>query len=227
MDSYADLLSRAAANPDVLGLILTGSHARGMAGPASDHDVIVVVSDERRWRPTSRSAELDEIVYTRDQLADTSDEWQRYAFRGARILLDRTDGQLAELVQAQATLTGSEAAAWAREGLDGYLNQIYRAAKNRRDGAPVLARLEEMESVSWFMTALFAMHGRVRPYHKYLRWELRTFPLGEPWHADTLPERLADDPSGLFPDLERLARAKGHGDVLDAWGPDLDLLRRE
>lgn len=40
MDSYADLLSRAAANPDVLGLILTGSHARGMAGPASDHDVL-------------------------------------------------------------------------------------------------------------------------------------------------------------------------------------------
>ena len=44
------------------------------------------------------------------------------------------------------------------------------------------------------MTALFAMHGRVRPYHKYLRWELRTFPLGEPWHADSLPERLADPP---------------------------------
>ncbi|MGC4891495.1 nucleotidyltransferase domain-containing protein [Micromonospora sp. DT227] len=223
---YLDLLARAEASADVIGLVLTGSHARGLAGPDSDYDVLVVVPDERLWKPTSRSAELDEIVCTTDQLADTSDEWQRYAFRGAEILLDRTDGELAALVSAQATLTETEAATWAREGLDGYVNLIYRAAKNRRAAEPVLARLEEMESVSWLLTALFALHGRVRPYNKYLRWELRTFPLGEPWNADTFPERLADDPAGLFPELERLARKAGHGDVLDAWGTELELLRR-
>jgi hypothetical protein len=223
--AYAELLSRSSADPDVLGLVLTGSHARGMPDRHSDHDVFVVVDDPARWTPTRRPAELDEIVCTLAGLADTSDEWQRYAFRGAQIVLDRTDGKLAGLVAAQAALTPDEADSWSRDGLDGYVNMIYRAAKNRRGGEPVLARLEEMESVSWFMTALFAMHGRVRPYNKYLRWELTTYPLGSPWDADTLPERVVEQPSRLFTDLEQLARAKGYGDVLDSWGTDLDLLR--
>jgi hypothetical protein len=89
----------------------------------------------------------------------------------------------------------------------------------------VLARLEEMESVSWCLTALFALHGRLRPYNKYLRWELTTYPLGDPWDASTLPERLADDPAGLFAGLEPLARERGHGDIIDAWGDELSLLR--
>lgn len=118
-----------------------------------------------------------------------------------------------------------EAARWSREYLDGYVNFIYRAAKNRRDGRADLARLEEMESVSWFLFTLFALHGRLRPYNKYLCWELETYPLGEPWDAATLPARLADDPAGLLPDIEELARARGHGDVLEAWGDELDLLR--
>jgi hypothetical protein len=42
----------------------------------------------------------------------------------------------------------------------------------------------------------------------------------------TLPERLLQDPAGLFPDAERLARDRGHDDVLDAWGDDLHLQRR-
>lgn len=66
-------------------------------------------------------------------LADVSDRWQRYSYRGAKVLLDRLDGRIAELVHAQATLTPTEADTLVREQLDGYLNFIYRAAKNRRD----------------------------------------------------------------------------------------------
>ncbi|MEU8079597.1 nucleotidyltransferase domain-containing protein [Catellatospora citrea] len=226
MGAYEDLLARAEADPAVRGVILTGSAARGMATVHSDHDVIVVV-DERagQWIRSRKQPALDEIVFTVDELADTSNIWERYAFRGARVLLDRLDGRIAALVHAQATLTSAETAEWSREYLDGYVNFIYRAAKNHRDGRADLARLEEMESVSWFLFTLFALHGRVRPYNKYLRWELETYPLGEPWDAATLPLRVADDPAGLFPDLEKLARERGHGDVLDAWGGELDLLR--
>jgi Nucleotidyltransferase domain len=228
MNPLDDLLARASADPAVLGVVLTGSVARGMAASRSDVDVIVVVAARGgAWSGTRRSPAIDEIVMTVDELADTSDVWQRYAFRGARVLLDRLDGRIAELVAAQATPAPDEAARWAREGLDAYLNSIYRAAKSRRDGRPVEARLDEMESSFWLLGAVFALHGRLRPYNKYLRWELATYPLGSgpPWDAQTLPERVADAPASLFPEIEVLARARGFGDVIDAWGADLDVVR--
>lgn len=229
MTPFEDLVARATADPRVLGLILTGSHARDMATEHSDHDVMVVVeSFTEAWpEPVVRTPELDTIPYLLAWLSDTSQKWSRWQFRGARVLLDRTDGAvLADLCGAQATLTPQEAHDWSREHLDGYINQIYRAAKNRRDGRLTLARLELMESVAWFLDTLFALHGRVRPYNRYLSWELENFPLGDPWDAATLPERLAEDPASLWLDLERLARRRGHGDVIDSWGAqELALLR--
>ena len=210
-------------DPAVAGVVLTGSHARGLATPHSDVDLCVIVHE--RTRPRRRTSTIDEFVCTPDELADTSDIWQRYAFRGAKILLDHLDGHIAQLVERQATPTEAEAREWAREGLDGYINFLYRAAKSRRDGNHLAATLDERESVSWLETTIFALHQRIRPYHKYLLWELTAFPLDEPWSKDTLPRRLRDDPAGLFPDVERLARANGLGDVLDGWGDDLTLLR--
>jgi hypothetical protein len=220
--AYEELLARAVADPGVLGIVLTGSHARGLATAHSDHDVIVVVgsADGRR---TIRGGAVDEIIYTVDELADTSVLWQRYAFRGAQVLLDRLAGGIAERVARQATPTAAEAARWARENLDALVNQLYRAAKNRRDGDLVAARLDEMESVAWLLNTVFALHGRLRPYNKYLHWELATFPLPAPWDG-SLPERVAADPAGLFADVCELAVRAGHGDVLDSWGDDLALL---
>lgn len=40
------LIIEATADPDVLGLVLTGSRAIGATGPDSDYDVVFVVSDE-------------------------------------------------------------------------------------------------------------------------------------------------------------------------------------
>jgi hypothetical protein len=49
-----------------------------------------------------------------------------YAYRGARVLLDRLDGRIADLVHGQARLTPTESDAWVRDQLDGYINFIYR-----------------------------------------------------------------------------------------------------
>ncbi|OKI68926.1 nucleotidyltransferase domain-containing protein [Micromonospora sp. CB01531] len=225
MHAFEDLLARVKADPAVVGLVLTGSQARGMATVHSDHDVHVVVgSRDERWHTTRRIAELDEIVCTLDELADTSDLWQRYAFRGARVLLDRLGGDVAALVERQAVPTEVEATAWARDALDGYVNLAYRAAKSRRDGNTLAATLDERDSVPWLLTTVFALHGRLRPYNKYLRWELETYPLPAPWMAAAFPARALRDPVGMFPDVARPARERGHGDVLDAWGDGLTLL---
>jgi hypothetical protein len=222
---FDDLVARAGADPSVVGLVLTGSRARDMATERSDADVFVVVPEYGgQWSATSRTPELDTIVTSLADLADVSDRWQRYAFRGARVLLDRLDGRVADLIRAQATLTVAESDAWVRAELDGYINFIYRAAKNRRDGRDDLAGLEEIEAAPWFLWTLFALYGRVRPYNKYLRWELDTYPLPAPWTADYLIKNLTERPSLLFGELEVVARAKGFGDVLDEWD-ELDLLR--
>ncbi len=221
--SYEALLARGAADETVSGLILSGSQARDAGTDRSDFDVYVVVAEHSdAWR-TSRTPELDTIVMSLAELADVSVRWQRYSYRGARVLLDRMDGQIAEMVRRQASLSPAESDAWVREYLDGYLNLIYRAAKSRRDGRPEPADLDEREAAPWFLWTLFALYGWVRPYNKYLRWELETHPLPAPWTADHLIRTLRERPSALFAELERVVRAKGFADVVDDWD-DLDVL---
>ncbi|MEV0617259.1 hypothetical protein AB0I81_28325 [Nonomuraea sp. NPDC050404] len=81
---------------------------------------------------------------------------------------------------------------------------------------------------------MFALHGRVRPYNKYLAWELRRHPLSHPlWAHDHLLPLLTSAVSPEAPasvrrllnDLEPHARAAGHGDELDGWGEDLAFMR--
>ncbi|MFI5914040.1 nucleotidyltransferase domain-containing protein [Dactylosporangium sp. NPDC051541] len=224
MDVLAAVLRRAEADPGVLGVILTGSHARGLATEHSDVDVTVVVAEQATpWRHASRTAVLDEVVCTAAALGDTSVQWARYGYRGAQVLLDRLDGGIAALVERQATLTPEEAAARGRAALDAYLNQRYRAAKNQRAGAVAAARLDAAECVPWLLETVFALHGRLRPYNAYLRWELDTYPLPDPWRRTLRPERVAVEEH--FAAVEALARARGHADVLAGWGEDLGLIR--
>jgi hypothetical protein len=71
---------------------------------------------------------------------------------------------------------------------------------------------------------VFALHGRLRPYNKYLAWELENFPLPQPWNDALAPGAVLGRAVSLFPAVARLARAHGHGEVLDSWGTDLDLV---
>lgn len=96
------------------------------------------------------------------------------------------------------------------------------------------AHLDAAESLSPFLTALFAIHGRVRPFNKFLRWELEEYPLGaETWSAKELLPRLEaitasgalDEQQALFRDVEQLAREHGLGSVIDGWEPDVAWLR--
>jgi hypothetical protein len=94
--------------------------------------------------------------------------------------------------------------------------------------------MDASDAMGHLLDALFALHGRVRPWSKYLRWELESEPFeGAPWQADVFLgqlEGILQEPSPsaqqqLFRDVEELARAKGQAPVLDSWGPSLSLLR--
>jgi hypothetical protein len=143
-------------------------------------------------------------------------------------------GWKAEDVEAQGTLTQRESLDYAPGFLDAYVNWAYRSMKSHRDRRPLESRLDAAESLPALLAYTFAAQRRIRPYNKYLRWELENHPLtGDAWRADVLLPRLegvlaTGDVSvqrQLFEEVERAARDAGLGPVLDAWGDELALLR--
>jgi hypothetical protein len=228
----------------LLGLVLSGSAGRGMATERSDLDVFVVLDDEAAaGRTTAHSSEVDEIPWSRSELDTagafgTEDWWHRWSCAWAPVLLDRTGGALAEAVRRQATLTPDEADAILvdHDRLDGWVNFAYRALKSDRDGRALEARLDAAESVAWLLDVVFAIAGRVRPYNKYLRWELRTHPV-DGWPADDLlglVARLLDGDAAavreVFPRVRAACAAyderRGHSrttDLINGWDAGLEV----
>ena len=151
------------------------------------------------------SPDVDEAVESWSELLTvppfgTEGWWFRWSYAWAPVLLDRTGGELAEAVRRQATLTPEEADAVLidHDRLDGWVNFAYRALKNDRDGRPLEARLDAAESVPWLLDVVFALAGRVRPYNKYLPWELRTHPStgGPPTSCSGWSQRTLDGDVG-------------------------------
>lgn len=242
---YAQLVATAKRDERVVGIVLGGSRGKGaLVTPESDYDVYVIVVDEDTvadWRaryPTRHGDPVEALVWSLDEFRahaapGSTDEWNRYTFAHVRAELDRLDGGIQELVDGKGRLGEDEARALAGAALDGYINACYRSAGN---DVSLAARLDAAESIPWLLTFLFALDRRVRPYNKWLEWELRSFPLPwDVWSADRLLPRVEAivsraelaDQQALFRDVEDLARRCGHGAVVEAWEPDLPRLRGE
>jgi predicted nucleotidyltransferase len=241
-EAYAELRALAKRDPDVIGLFLGGSRGKGIATENSDYDVYLIVrrnvGEYRRTFPLRHGDDPEIIVFSLAELRrhaaiGSESEWNRYNFAHVTVEFDKTGGEIQELVDEKGSLPAEAARTIAAEALDGYINQCYRSAKNVRDGNELAGRLDAAESVPWFLTALFALHERVRPFNKYLRWELEQHPLpGDEWSAARLLPMLEAVVAGdlgaqrsLFRALEKLARERGHGEVIDGWGDDIAWLR--
>jgi predicted nucleotidyltransferase len=230
-------------DPTIVGLVLSGSAARGdMATERSDVDVYVVRDDDVE-RETDHSREIDEIYWSVSDLEEVSPFgsdgwWFRWSFAYAQVLRDDTGGRIARAVRRQAVLDDEEQRSILidHDQLDGWVNFAYRALKSDRDGRLLQARLDAAESLPWLLHVVFSLAGRVRPYNKYLPWELREHPLAVPeWSAQAfLPElerMLAGDAAAIrrtFAVLDREVRAwdAAHGttvcgDLIDEWGEEL------
>lgn len=234
--AYEAFVARATADPAVVGLVLKGSHAHeGMATRHSDHDLYVVLADGAETGLAAldgfRSARLDLVVVTVAEF-DRLGDWERYAIARARVLLDRLGGRITRTVAAMGQLGVAEASRVAAARLDAYANAHYRSLKNARDGNPLAARLDAVDSLGFLLELLFALDRRPRPYNKYLEWELDRFPLPG-WDTRRLLTALGritgagdvDAQRELFGRVEAVARAAGHAATLDAWGDDLELMR--
>ncbi|WP_210583484.1 hypothetical protein [Streptomyces sp. GESEQ-35] len=236
--TYDAFVELAAADSAVVGLVLKGSRVHeGMTTDHSDHDLYVVLADGATTAITRftghRTPQLDLVILSLDEFrAAGQPGFERYALARARIVLDRLDGGIAQILARKARLDADEAFHEAGAWLDAYVNSLYRSVKNDRDGHPLAARLDAADSIRFLLELLFALDRRPRPYNKYLEWELARFPLPG-WDTGFLldaADRISEtgDVSTqrrLFAQVEAVVRRAGHGAVLDAWGEDLDLMR--
>ncbi|MFE6530968.1 hypothetical protein ACFVMA_18710 [Streptomyces rochei] len=236
--TYDAFVELATADPAVVGLVLKGSRAHeGMTTEHSDHDLYVVLKVGATTALTRfvghRTPELDLVILSLDEFrAAGMPGFERYALARAQVVLDRLDGDIAQILATKARLDADEAFREAGEWLDAYANSLYRSLKNDRDGHGLAARLDAADSIRFLLELLFALDRRPRPYNKYLEWELARFPLPG-WDTGLLLD-AADRISGvgdvttqrrLFAQVEAVARRAGHSAVLDAWGEDLALMR--
>jgi predicted nucleotidyltransferase len=217
------LLAEAREDENVMGVVVHGSRGRGLhVHDGSDWDVIVVVRERTgRYDSAERGGQLEALEVT--SLADLP-KWMLPAVTWTTPALDKAGAVAAEV--AEVTKVDPATAA---EPLDGYVNSYYRSAKNARAGLELAALLDAQESIPHYLEFVFAVHGRVRPYNKWLEWELREHPLPVEVDLDRL-ERIAragdlDDQQALFRETEVLARELGHATTIEGWEPDVAFLR--
>jgi hypothetical protein len=244
--AYRQLLERAAAEPDVVGVVAFGSRAAGVfVTEQSDVDCFVVVdgpeSAADRWA-TNHGESVEVWPLTLDAfrlhaMPGTAQEWNRPAFIRARVDLDKLDGEIARIVERKRRLTPAEAETTARDAIDDAINAIYRARRNVEAGRDLEGRLDAVQAIGPFLTAAFALDERVRPFNKWLRRDLSDEPLratrsssvleiAEELAGKATQESLVAALSAAFVVLEDAARSRGHGERIDGWEPDVAWLRQ-
>jgi hypothetical protein len=172
-DGFEALLRQARADPDVLGVVLTGSHAQGLATPGSDYDVKVILRDDagagtQTRYPVDAFPNVDlRVMPLREFVAyagwDTPFAWDRYSFAHARILEDPS-GIISALVAEKGRIPAEHQSSFMRAALDAFINCVYRALKCTRRENRLCARLEASEAVQHALAVIFALEGRIRPH---------------------------------------------------------------
>ena len=228
---FEELLEVAGSREEIVGLYVFGSRGRDfMVDERSDWDVCVVLADREACEafdcefPYAHGARVEIVSATLAELRGNESEHGGYAAAHADVVLDKTGGELTRVVAEQESLPAGSRDAIVRDALDGYVNQTYRSLRYG-------TRLDAVEAIPHALRTIFALAGRVRPYNKYLEWELRRHPL-EDWNADDLlpllDRVLTGEPDAqheLFRRIEDPARREGFGDVIDGWEPDVEWLR--
>lgn len=184
-------------DPNILAFIPTGSWGKGFLNEDSDYDGQIIVRDKvldeygKKYEGYGYpEVEIDVKSLSQFRVAGLpgqDDYWDAYNYAHLEPLVDKTDGEIRRLIIEKARFPSKDLKNYVSGSLDAYLNSLYRSLKNHRDGLTMGSRFDAAESLFFLIKALFALHGRVAPYNKYLLWELEKFPLEKiPWNDKKL-----------------------------------------
>ncbi|MCR4328226.1 MAG: nucleotidyltransferase domain-containing protein [Patescibacteria group bacterium] len=169
----------------IIGMILSGARGKGIFTENSDYDVVLVTADDSKeyaresYKGTQGMVEIG--VFTISEFRDyavvgSPEEWDRYAYAHIKAHVDKT-GEIQKIIDEKGVVPDGKRMEIAKGALDGYLNSLYRSIKNQRDGNMEAFHLDAVESIPNFLRFIFSVEGRVRPYNKFLKWELERYPL--------------------------------------------------
>jgi hypothetical protein len=228
-------------DPDSVGLLLHGSRAFGIAGPDSNYDLIVILTDaayaqrrqrrtlvERRFRSGSPTVEIAYESLDRLRRAARRGGSRGRAFASSIVLLDKS-GEIDPLVSA--TLAGAEPAyERVAEEYDGYLNGFAHSLKSSSRGDDLGARAHAADAALHLVRALFALEGKPAPYLDQLSVRLSELEDAQGWRAGFLRGallRLLYAPDPPFQQMldRRVSRLMDSRGIRHEWRHDLELLR--
>lgn len=233
---FNKIFVEAKTDPNILAFWLDASRGKGLITKYSDYDCTIVVKDnvlteyEKKYENLKEPG-IDSNVRSISSFYDyaawgSPTAWDRYNFAYLKPLVDKTC-KMRKLFAEKSVVPKNEIKNFIVGSLDHYINQVYRSLKNFRDGRLPAARLEAAEQIAPLLDALFALHGgRLKPYYKYLVWELQKYPLKKlPLSSKKFIEKLlviletADikTQQEIFIKTEKLFRQAGYGKVFDGW----------
>jgi hypothetical protein len=234
----AALRAEGAADPDVIGILVTGSRGVGAVTAESDYDVIFVVSDQtmdryaRENREPPRGHTLDPAIDPADiqwhECPRTLREYNTFGVDLCRVVYDRT-GELTALAEELSRMPEQQARETAARSYDAYLNLVFRSLKCWRRGDELGARLLAAQSVDALMQTLFALERAWTPLSSRLYLHLDKLN-GQGWQLGELRAILLDllttsDPrrqQEYARRVETLMAERGYTRPDDAWNAKVD-----
>jgi hypothetical protein len=233
---FKNLVEELRNDPNVLAFWLAGSRGKGMITKHSDYDSVIIVKDaakakyEKKYVQDFNDSEFDTSVRTISELKKHATfgsdmAWDRFNYYYLKVIFDKT-GKVQKIIDEKTIISEKEAKQLISSNLDAFINQIYRSAKCRRDGNPIAAHLEAAESVIYFLNSIFALEYRIRPYYKYLAWDLEYHPLKKlPWKSGELIKKImtviktGDEKTflELFNKTRPIFTKAGYGAIYDSW----------
>lgn len=182
---FEQILERAKKDDRIVGLILTGGRGKGTFTENSDYDIAIITTEEsvsdvkEEYKGKQNIIDIGVLPISGFRIyatVGTAEDWDRYTYAHIKAQIDKT-GEIQKIIDEKGILPKDQALKAAKNALGGYLNSLYRSVKNRRDGNIFASHFDACESLPWLLTFLFAVEGRVRPYNKFLKWELEKYPL--------------------------------------------------
>jgi len=241
---FKKIFEEAKVDPNIIGFFLCGSRGKGFQTKYSDYDTYIIVKDNvvknymERY-PFRKYEGVDLVVFSYTEFKNcapwgSSEAFGRYSSSHMKALIDK-NGKIQELLDDLAEIPKKYLSKFIAGALDAYINFLYRSLKCIRDGDIEAARLEAAFSIPSFLAVIFAIHnGRLRPYYKYLKWELEKHPLSK---FPMKPEKIINGLMRILANADYKAQQKflkiteqvltkeGFGHVFKSWGDDFPWMK--
>lgn len=232
-EAYEAYLQKAKSDDRIIGIILAGGRGKGSFSENSDYDVILVTTDEgfeSVKKDYPKTEYIDSLPHAISEFREhaktgTRTQYDKYTFTHNTAIVDKT-GEIQKLVDEKGTLESDKVQKIAHDALGGYLNLLHRSLKNLRDGNMLAGHLDACESLPWLLTFLFAIEERVRPFNKFLVWDLENHPLTKlPINSSDFIEKIKviaqnadfETQKELLEIMRKLAMENGHTDEIVDW----------